>query len=107
MSNLIFYCHDVHDRASIMDYFKRIGVSIVAERVDNQIFLRLECPAGSKMELADTATIEPRYCISCPNGAFFVIFLRRPPLSNQQLQYLLTMAKEDYDRVMGVENADT
>lgn len=90
-----------------MHYFNKIGVSIVAERVDNQTFLRLECPTGSQMELTDTATIEPRYHVSCPNGAFFVIFLRRPPLSNQQLQYLLTIAKEDYDRVMGEENADS
>lgn len=107
MSDLVLYCHDVHERASAINYLTKIGVGVVLEKVDNQTFLRLECPLGAKMELSDLVTIEPRYRITCPLGGFAVIHLRRPPLSNGEQQYLLSISTKEYEQIMEAEHADS
>ena len=106
MSDLIFYCHDVHERADAINYLNKVGVVVVPENIGGQTFLRLECPEGATMELADLATIEPRYRINCAHGGFGVIHLRRPALSNGEQQYLLSISIQEYDKVMEVERAD-
>ncbi len=105
MSNIVLYCHDVRGREEAINYLKKIGVTVVTEKVDSETFLRLECPPEATMTLNDLATIEPRYRITCPRGSFTVIHLRRPLLLNGEQQYILSISIQEYDRVMEGKDA--
>ena len=100
-----YYCLKIELTTDVINYLNRIGVSIVPQEINGEIYLRLDCPAGTQEEYADIVTQETMYRIVTPSGGIFYIrYLLRPRLPNGKSQCLLYVYKSDMQRIEG--NAD-
>ncbi len=102
-----YYCLKVELPREVVTYLNRIGVAIVPEEINGEIYLRLDCPEGTQEEFADIVTQETMYRVVTPSkGIFYIRYLRRPRLPNGKSQCLLRVNESDMQRMEGDSHAN-
>ncbi|HLG62671.1 MAG TPA: hypothetical protein VKY19_12100 [Ktedonosporobacter sp.] len=101
-----YYCLKIELPTDVINYLNRIGVSIVPEKINNEMYLRLDCPEGTQEEYADIVTQETMYRVVTPSqGIFYIRYLLRPKLPNGKSQCLLYVYASDMQRMEGGSDA--
>lgn len=95
-----YYCVKMDLTPDVVNYLNRIGVSIIPEAINGVMYLRLECPEGTKEESANVNAYNDVFRVELPSkGVFYVTRLPRPPLPNGQKQHLLHVFLYDMKRM--------
>lgn len=103
---MTYYCLKIELTADVINHLNRIGVSIVPEEINGEIYLRLDCPEGTQEEYADIVTQETMYRIVTPSrGIFYIRYLLRPKLPNGKSRCLLYVYESDMQRMEGASDA--
>src|SRR5581483_9921052 len=103
---MTYYCLKIELTAEVINYLNRIGVSIVPEKINGEVYLRLDCTEGTQEEYADIVTQETMYRGVTPSrGICYTRYLLRAKLSNGNSQCLLYVYKSDIQRGEGGSDA--
>ena len=101
-----YYCLKIELTADVINYLNRIGISIVPQEINGEIYLQLDCPVGTQEEYADIVTQETMYRVVTPSqGIFYIRYLLRPKLPNGNSQCLLYVYASDMQRTEGGSDA--
>ncbi|HZO74701.1 MAG TPA: hypothetical protein VFB60_21020 [Ktedonobacteraceae bacterium] len=103
---MTYYCLKIELTAEVINYMNRIGVSIVPEKINGEMYLRLDCPEGTLEEYADIITQETMYrIVTLSRGIFYIRYLLRPKLPNGKSQCLFYVYESDMKRIEGASDA--
>lgn len=95
-----YYCVKTELAPDVVNYLNRIGVSIIPEAINGVMYLRLECPEGTKEEQANMTPYKDVFRVILPStGVFYVTRLPRPPLPGDKKQHLLHVFLYDMKRM--------
>src|SRR5579883_3497730 len=61
-----YYCLKIELPTDVINYLNRIGVSIVPEKINNEMYLRLDCPEGTQEEDPRIVNPEKEYRVRAP-----------------------------------------
>lgn len=91
-----YYCVKMALAPHVVDYLNRIGASIVPEGINGQLYLRLDCPEGTREEQANMTQYNDVFRVVLPSeGVFYVTRLPRPALPDGHKQHILHVFQYD------------